>query len=74
MAKHDGEYIFINMAATYPDSRRITVAEGDRFHDDLIAFVVARGMQIGGTLWVGDDEEADDGTNDPRAMGRSQYP
>ena len=54
---YDGEYIFIDMAATYPDSRRITEEEGDRFLDDLIAFVVARGMQIGGTLWVGDDEE-----------------
>jgi len=57
VVRHDGEYIFIDMAATYPDSRRITEEEGDRFLDDLIAFVVARGMQIGGTLWVGDDEE-----------------
>ena len=62
MVRHDGEYIFIDMAATRADGRRITAAEGDQFLDDLIAFVVARGMQIGGTLRVGDDEEVEDET------------
>lgn len=49
--------IVLNMVAMYPDDRPITLADLDTFNDDLIAWVEARGMIIGGTLQLEAESE-----------------
>ena len=53
----DGEYIYIRAVVSYPDARRLTEADYDQVVDDLIELVEGKGLIIGGSFWLGDDDE-----------------
>jgi len=58
MPEKEGEYIFINMAASYKDNHLITQDERDQFVDALVELAEARGMIMGGSMWLGNSYNA----------------